>query len=250
MATPSRMPRYDTRNDGLGPYAIFYCDQCSREYRSQPDVTGTIANDIGRQAASDTLRRIPLFGRALADNVMGQDPRYTYSLTPQQLAGAWSQVQQYFRECPTCHQLLCLSDFDEQSGFCREDSPRREDMARGEAEQAAGVVKGIAAAFGLGEAFKGAAEAAKRASDSAARCPKDGTLAAPGTKFCPECGSAMVQPSVDKCPKCGAAAQGAKFCPECGAKIERPAAAPARCPSCNAETQGAKFCPECGTKLV
>jgi len=40
-ATPSRMPHYDTRNDGVGPYAVFYCDVCSREYRSQPDVAGT-----------------------------------------------------------------------------------------------------------------------------------------------------------------------------------------------------------------
>ena len=34
------MPRYDVRNDGIGPYAVFYCDICSREFRSQPDVTG------------------------------------------------------------------------------------------------------------------------------------------------------------------------------------------------------------------
>ncbi len=249
MSDPSRMARYDTRNDGIGPYAVFYCDQCNREYRSQPDIAGTIASDIGRQATGDLLRKIPLFGHAVADNVTGQDPRYVTSLTPQQVAKAWDQVKQYFRECPTCHQILCLTDFDEKSGFCREDSPRANEIAQAEAEQAASVVKGIANVFGLGDAVKKATEAAQLAATTAARCPKDGTLAAVGTKFCPACGTAMVQPAADPCPKCGADVKGGKFCPECGTKIER-AAAVAICPSCGAETQGAKFCPECGKKLV
>jgi len=245
------MPRYDVRNDGVGPYAIFYCDKCDREYRSQPDITGTIAKDVGRQAASDMLRRIPLFGRAVADGVMGQDPRYTYSLTPQQLDNAWGQVKQYFRECDTCHQIVCLSDFDEQTGFCKEDSPRANEIAQAQAEQAANVVKGIANVFGIGDAVKKATEAAQRAATGAARCPKDGTLAAAGTRFCPNCGTPMVQPSTvaDPCPNCGADTKGARFCPECGTRIER-AAAPAKCPSCGADTKGAKFCPECGTKLI
>ena len=251
MATPSRMARYDVRNDGLGPYGTFYCDKCSREYRSQPDVKGTIANDIGRQAAGDVLRRIPLFGRAVADSVMGEDPRYTSSLTPGQLESAWNQVVEYFRECPACHQIVCLSCFDEQSGFCQEDSPRRGDIAEAQAEQAAGVIKGIAGVFGLGDAFKQAAEAAKQATNTVARCPKDGTVAAAGTKFCPECGSPMVQPAAaaDKCPHCGAAVNGAKFCPECGTKIERATPAPAVCPTCGGDVKGAKFCPSCGTKV-
>ena len=250
MSAPSRMPRYDVRNDGVGPYAVFYCDKCEREYRSQPDVTGTIAKDIGRQTAGDLLRRIPLFGSAVADSVTGEDPRYIITLTPQQLDKAWGQVKQYFRECPTCLQTLCLSDFDEKSGFCQDDSPRAAEIAQAQAEQAAGVVKGIASVFGLSGAIKQASEAAQRAaSATTARCPNDGTLAPPGTKFCPECGTAMIQPTVARCPKCGADARGAKFCPECGTKIEQ-APAPAKCPACGADAKGAKFCPECGTKIA
>ena len=253
-ATPIRMPHYDTRNDGVGPYAVFYCDVCSREYRSQPDVAGTLAKDIGRDTASNALRNIPLFGRAISDSLMGQDPRYTYSLTTQQVQSAWQQVQGYFRECPTCHQILCLSDFDEQTGFCREDSPRRAEISEAQAQQAAGMVKGFASVFGLGDVLKGAAEAAKRAAAATAHCPQDGTLAAAGTKFCPECGSPMVQPAAapaaDVCPKCGSPANGAKFCPECGTKIERAAPLPAVCPKCGAEAKGAKFCPECGAKIA
>ena len=72
VTTPSRMPRYDVRNDGAGPYAAFYCDKCDREYRSQPDVGATIAKDVGRSAVGGFLRRIPLVGDAVADNVVGE----------------------------------------------------------------------------------------------------------------------------------------------------------------------------------
>ena len=213
MSEPSRMPRYDVRNDGVGPYAVFYCDKCEREYRSQPDVTGTIAKDIGRQTASDLLRRIPLFGSAVADSVTGEDPRYTITLTPQQLDKAWGQVKQYFRECPTCLQTLCLSDFDEKSGFCQDDSPRGAEIAQAQAEQAAGIAKGIANVFGLGGAIKQATEAAQRASATVARCPQDGTLAPAGTKFCPECGTAMIQPAAGALPQVRCRRQGRQVLP-------------------------------------
>jgi hypothetical protein len=246
MPEASRMPRYDIRNDGIGPYAVFYCETCDREYRSQPEVVNTIAKDIGKQAVGGFLRNIPLFGGALADNVTGEDSRYSVNLTPAQLEKAWNQVKVNFRECPTCLRVMCLSDFDEKSGYCNEDSPRRSEVAEAQAEQAGAMVKGFASAFGLGDAFKKVGEAAQKAASVSARCPQDGTLAAPGTRFCPECGAAMVQPASDVCPKCGSPSNGAKFCPECGTKIER---APAGvCPSCGAASQGAKFCPECGAK--
>lgn len=248
MSEPSRMPRYDVRNDGVGPYAVFYCETCDREYRSQPAVAETIAKDVGRQAAGGLLRRIPLFGDAIADNVTGEDPRYTYNLTAAQLEKAWDQVKDRFRECPTCKRVSCLSCFDEQSGFCTEDSPRKQEIAEAEAEQAGAMIKGFASAFGLGEVVKRASEAAQQAQAAGTvRCPKDGTVAPAGTKFCPECGTKMVSAAVDPCPSCGAETNGAKFCPECGTKIER--AQPGVCPSCGAQTGTAKFCPECGTKL-
>jgi hypothetical protein len=248
-----RTPRYDVRNDGLGPYAIFYCDKCSREYRSQPDVKSTIATDIGRETMGNVLRGIPLFGRAAADAALGQDPRYTYALTPEQVRSAWAQVSERFEVCPTCQQTVCLSCWDAKSGTCAEDSPRSAEIAEAQAEQAAGVMKGVANVFGLGGAFQGLGQAVKQANAQAtstmARCPNDGTLAPAGTKFCTECGTLMIQPTVDKCPKCGAEVKGAKFCPECGTKIERAEAAPTKCPNCGADAKGAKFCQECGTKI-
>jgi hypothetical protein len=250
MDAQKRMPRYDIRNDGIGPFAVFYCDKCGREYRSRPNVGNTIAKDIGRDAMGGFFRGIPLIGHAVADNVVGEDPRYTYRLTDEQLAEAWQQVEENFRHCPTCLLTVCLSDFDVQSGFCQDDSPRREQIAEAQAEQAAGVVKGLASAFGFGEAIKAAGQAAKAVSSQLARCPNDGTTAAAGTKFCPQCGSPMIQPAKSTCPSCGKEmAAGIRFCPECGAKIEQPAPAPTVCPNCGVDAKGAKFCSECGTKI-
>ena len=248
MSPFSRMPRYDIRNDGAGPYAIFYCDSCGREFRSQPELGTVVKQDLGKAALGGLLRKVPLVGGSMAENVVGEDARYSYKMSPEQLDKAWTQVQVHFRECPTCNRIVCLSDFDAQSGFCNEDTPRRNEMAQAQAEQAGAVLKGFASALGLGDALKQAGNAAQQAQSAMARCPKDGTLAKAGTKFCPECGSPMVQPVMDACPNCGAETRGAKFCPECGTKIER---APAGvCPNCGADTKGAKFCPECGTKLT
>ena len=247
MTEPSRMPRYDIRNDGIGPYAVFYCEYCDREYRSQPEVGATIAKDVGRKAVGGLLRNLPM-GNTLARSVTGEDPRYSRNLTPQQLEKAWGQVRENFRECPTCLRIVCLSDFDLQNGFCNEDTPRRDEIAESKAEQAGAVLKGFASAFGLGEAFKQASSAVKQASAGMARCPQDGTIAAAGTKFCPECGAEMVQPGSDACPSCGTETHGAKFCPECGTKIDRTPAG--TCSECGTEAPGAKFCPECGAKLM
>jgi hypothetical protein len=246
MSAPSRMPRYDVRNDGIGPYAVFYCEVCNREYRSQPEIGATIAQDVGRKALGGLIRNVPMVGRTIANNVTGPDPRYSTNLTSQQLDKAWAQVSDRFRECPTCLQVLCLSDWDETSGYCNEDTPRRQEIAEAQAEQAGVMLKGFANALGIGGAIKEATSAMKQATTNVARCPKDGTVAAAGTKFCPECGSPMTQPATDACPSCGMATHGAKFCPECGAKVER---APAVCPQCGTEGKGAKFCPECGTKM-
>ncbi len=246
MAT--RMARYDVRNDGVGPYAVFYCDRCSREYRTQTDIKANIQQDVGRNVLGGFLRNVPLVGGAVASSVENQNPRYQYSMNQQQVEAAWKQVADIFHECPTCHQLVCNSDWDAQSGFCADDSPRKGEIAQAQAEQAAGVVKGLASAFGFGAVIQNAAEQAKKATELAARCPKDGTLAKPGTKFCPNCGAQMIQPALDNCPQCGTPTGGAKFCPNCGTKIER-AAASTKCPNCGADAKGAKFCPECGTKM-
>jgi hypothetical protein len=254
MPAASRMPRYDVRNDGVGPYAVFYCECCDREFRSTPDVKNMVVEDLGRKAAGNLLRKLPLLGGELARSVAGEDPRYIYTLTADQLQAHWGQIRDRFRECPTCARVVCLSCFDSQSDYCNEDTPRKNEINEARGEQTGAALKGLASAFGLGDSFKQvgdamrqAGQAAQQASTSMARCPNDGTLAAPGTKFCPECGAQMVQPVAAICPGCGTDTKGAKFCPNCGNKMEvKPAGV---CPGCGAEAKGARFCPECGTKV-
>jgi len=127
-------------------------------------------------------------------------------MTPAQVDSAWNQVQVNFHECPTCQRIVCLSDFDTQSGFCQEDSPRSQQITEARSAQAGAALKGFASPFGLGEAIDKAKQAAKepskRAAATLACCPKDGTTASVGTKFSPECGSPMIQPSIDRCPNC------------------------------------------------
>src|SRR4030042_2096679 len=143
----SRMPRYDIRNDGAGPYAIFYCDVCGREFRSQPDVVASVKQDLGRSALGGFLRKVPLVGDRVADNVVGEDPRYSYKMTPAQLESAWNQCQVHFRECPTCNRIVCLWDFDTRGGFCLEDSARTEEISEARGAHAGAAIKGFATAF-------------------------------------------------------------------------------------------------------
>lgn len=208
----ARMTRYDVRNDGAGPYAIFYCDKCSREFRSQPDVKGTVARTVTRSALGGLLRGVPVIGDVVDSASQIQDPRYMTTLTPEHLSTAWSKMASIFHECPTCRQLVCPTDWDAKSGYCNEDTPRRHEIAEAQAQQAGAMVKGLADAFGLGGAIRAAAQGATTA-----------------------------------CASCGADTSGAKFCPSCGTAVPQ-ASASGTCGNCGAETKGAKFCPECGTK--
>jgi hypothetical protein len=263
MATPTRMPQNTVRNDGAGPYAVFACEKCHREIRSQPAkpenpaitqqaeqaaggllrnipvvgdslaTTTTAAVDAmaanltqkGNDLLGGLLHHIPVVGDAMATSMAATDPRHALTMTPQQIVLAWQEVQGNFRECPTCHQIVCTSDFDDASGFCTDHRPGAQPG------QAAGAAA-PAASYGYGY-------------NQPAPTQGYGT-AAPASSY----GSAPAPAAaVEKCPNCGTETHGAKFCPNCGAKIEPPAPAPAVCPSCGAETKGAKFCPNCGTKL-
>lgn len=224
-----RMPRYHVNNDGLGPYAVFYCDKCNREHRSQPNVANTVKQDVAKSAFGGFLRNVPLVGGAIADN-MEQD-RYRTDMSQEELNGAWGQVQQYFRECPTCQQVVCISDFDAVSGYCNDDSPRRQEIAQAQAEQAAGFVKGVASIFGVTDALKDAgqqmAQAHAQVQAGLATCSKCGNRAVAGTKFCDNCGGPMTQPQVQAavavtCSNCGAqVAAGKKFCADCGTPVQQ-----------------------------
>jgi len=247
-----RMARYDVRNDGAGPYAIFHCNKCYREFRTPPNIGNTVANSVGRAALGGLLRNIPLVGYEVADNV--QDVRYATQMSPQQIDAAWSGVAEQFHECPVCRMMVCPSDWDAQTGHCNEDSPRRAQIAQAQAEQAAGMAQGFAAAFGLGGALTNLGAAAQAAAATLPRCAQCGTPAARGAKFCATCGGAVVVPQAlaapSACPSCGRPAPaGAAFCMHCGGKIVAATAAPpATCPNCGTAVQG-RFCGGCGAPV-
>jgi len=131
-----RMPQHDVRNEGYGPYVMFYCEKCQREYHSTAKVVNTVAQDTAKSVFGGLLRNIPVVGDAVADSVDNNADRYRTSMTDQELNVAWEEVQRNFRECPTCHMVVCIPDFDEVSGYCRDDSPRGQEIAQAQAEQA------------------------------------------------------------------------------------------------------------------
>jgi hypothetical protein len=244
-----RMPRYDISNDGMGPYVIFYCDRDNREYRSNPSISTTVKENVTRGALGGFLRNVPVLGDSAANQI--ENDRYRTDMSPDELASAWGATKQYFRECPTCHQIVCIPDFDEPTGFCKEDSPRRAEVEAAQAQQSAAALKGLADVFGISGAIKNSmATAQAQAAAGTATCPKDGTTAPAGVKFCPNCGTQMAQPvaassGTTPCTNCGTAiVAGVKFCPNCGT----PAAQPKACAKCGTEiAAGVKFCPNCGT---
>jgi len=216
---PTRMTRYSISNEGTGPYAAFTCDRCNREYRSTPSITAAVKQNVTRSAFGGFLRNIPVVGDAVAQQVEG-DP-YRSTMSAQELATAWGQVVQYFRECPTCHEIVCVPDFDEVTGFCDDDSPRKAEIEAAQAQQAAAAFKGVADVFGLGGAIQrsmanAAAQAyPAQASVGAVACANCGTALAPGARFCASCGTPVAQKSA--CAGCGAElAAGARFCASCG----------------------------------
>ena len=147
-------------------------------------------------------------------------------MSAQELATAWGQVVQYFRECPTCHEIVCVPDFDEVTGFCDDDSPRRAEIEAAQAQQAAAAMKGVADMFGISGAIQrglananaGAQAGVPAPAAAAAACARCGTALAPGARFCASCGTPV--PQVSACAGCGTQlAAGARFCATCGRPV-------------------------------
>jgi hypothetical protein len=222
---PTRKAPYSVSNDGTGPYAMFTCESCGRDYRAQPVLVEEVKETITKSAFGGLLRNIPLVGNAAANQV--DNDRYRNTLTNDELEHAWTEVKVNFAECQSCRRIVCIPDFDMASGFCKEDSPRSEELQARDAQQAgaaaASFVAGVANAFGLPGAMQaaaaqqsaGVAPGGAPASAPAAACASCGGALAAGAKFCANCGTPV--PSKAFCTGCGKElAPGAKFCANCG----------------------------------
>ena len=221
----TRKAPYSVYNDGTGPYAIFTCESCGRDYRAQPVLVEEVKETVAKSAFGGLLRNIPLVGNAAANQV--DNDRYRNTLTNDELEKAWAEVKVNFAECQSCRKIVCIPDFDMASGFCKEDSPRSEELQARDAQQAgaaaASFFGGIANAFGIPDAMKaaaaqqaaGVAPGGAPATAPAAACGSCGGALAAGAKFCANCGTPV--PSKAFCTGCGKElAPGAKFCANCG----------------------------------
>ncbi len=225
---PTRKAPYNVNNDGTGPYAMFSCESCGRDYRAQPVLVEEVKETIAKSVFGGLLRNIPLVGNAAANQV--DNDRYRNTLTNDELEKAWAEVKVNFAECQSCHRIVCIPDFDMTSGFCREDSPRSEELQTRDAQQAgaaaASFMSGIATAFGIPDAMKAAA----------AGSPAGAPGGAPAATPAPACGSCGVALAAD-----------AKFCASCGTSVPTKAF----CTGCGQErAPGAKFCANGGQPAV
>ena len=234
METTRKAP-YSVYNDGTGPYAMFTCESCGRDYRAQPVLVQEVKETITKSAFGGLLRNIPIVGNAAANQV--DNERYRNTLTNDELEKAWTEVKVNFAECQSCRKIVCIPDFDMASGFCKEDSPRSEELQARDAQQAgaaaASFFGGIATAFGIPDAMKAAA-----AQQAAAGTPAGGQPAGVSPAGVPAGSPAAA------CGSCGGAlAAGAKFCASCGTAVPTKAF----CTGCGQErAPGAKFCANCG----
>lgn len=194
-----RMARYDVQNEGVGPFAVFFCDKCGRDFRTDPAISTSDVSNLGRSVLGGLLRAIPVVGYSVADNM--QDPRTLSTLTADQLQTAWGQVEHVFHECPTCLMIVCPTDFDAASGYCTEHIPRAPRRRKG----------------------GGATTPAGR--DSAAApagrtCPQCQAAVPEGMAFCTNCGTRMPPPApaAIRCPNCGTMVAG-HFCGNCGTRV-------------------------------
>jgi Double zinc ribbon len=193
-----RLPRYDVQNDGAGPYAVFYCDKCGRDFRTEPAVDAGSVQVIGRSAIEGLLREIPVVGDAIAGNI--EDPRYQHTLSLDQVRGAWDQVREFLHECPTCHMFVCPAEYDARSGYCKEDRPKPRPPAT---------------------APRGKDRSAPSPSATAEdliTCPHCRAAVPAKFAFCTNCGQRLAPPEPVTCPQCGTAVEG-RFCGNCGTKV-------------------------------
>jgi len=101
----------------------------------------------------------------------------------------------------------------------------------GNLTEGAGLGAGLGVGMAMGEALRDAMRGDQAQSQPAQQQPAQ--AAAPGTRFCPNCGQAV--------------APGARFCTNCGHNLQITNA----CPNCQTvNPPGAKFCSNCGTQLT
>jgi DNA-directed RNA polymerase subunit RPC12/RpoP len=178
MIMETKMARNEIRNDGSGPYAIFYCALCSKEFRSNPNVASEVTKGVGQGLFKGLLRAIPVVGYDVS-NAVGSASGKT-AMNQKQLEKAWAEVSANFHQCGTCGKFVCDSDWNAESDSCSEHAGAQAGVT---CTQCGAQVKGAKFCPNCGAKI----EEPKPISTKCSACGTE----AKGAKFCPNCGAKM-----------------------------------------------------------
>ncbi len=190
----------------------FYCDRCGSGYRTpfKPSMTGKV-NGVLDAANS-------LFGGFLGRAADLSNKVHTAAWEKAHDAAfeeALQELKSEFIQCPRCSSWVCRSScWNTKRGLCKQCAP---DLGvEMSAAQASRSVEEVWAHACMSNEDKKLSEDNWRETIRAT-CPQCEKPLASNAKFCPECGTTLVNKNV--CSKCGTLLSlGAKFCAECGNK--------------------------------
>jgi hypothetical protein len=209
MAVIEFVENYDDLSTDQGFQFKFRCNRCGNGYMSS-----FVPNNLG--VAGDLLRAAGgLFG-----GILGSAGNAAYNVQraiggpahDNAIRQAVEEVKPLFNQCHRCGTWVCKEIcWNPEKGLCKQDAPI------------------------LGEEI-----AASQAAAMAVQV-REKAFASDQTQ-----GADLTQQRAAACRNCGADVGSAKFCPECGTAVVQKLT----CVNCHAEIPaGVKFCPECGTKV-
>lgn len=191
----------------------FNCDRCGTGYRtrfrastlgtvsSALDTAGSLFGGILGQAADLGERARSAGWEKAHDNAFEQ---------------AMEELKSDFVQCPRCSSWVCRkSCWNTSKGLCKECAPDLGvEMA---AAQASRTVEEVWAHSKVAEEDRSMLKDENWRAGVRATCPKCNAPLQKNSKFCPECGTKILDKK--HCTECGAElAAGVKFCAECGHK--------------------------------
>jgi hypothetical protein len=211
MATIEFTDNYEDLSTDKGFQFRFHCERCGNGHMStyQMNKLG-VAGGLLEAASS-------LFG-----GVLGRAANSTYDVQravggkahDAALKEAAAEIRDKFIQCRKCGQWTCREIcYNATASMCKQCAPIAEEVET--SMRAEHTQTQVTNDLFLEENRRMSA----KAKEAAAKCAKCGqpTL---GKKFCPGCGTPVEGGGPRFCPSCGAkAAPGAKFCGECGGKM-------------------------------
>ncbi len=193
----------------------FHCDRCGTGYRTkfQSNVLGVASS------AMDTASSLfgGIFGQAanLAEKARSAAWEKAHDAA---FEAAMEELRPDFIQCPRCSSWVCRkSCWNVVKGLCKNCAPDLAvEMAAAQASKTTEKIWSSAEVSDTDEQQISDKQTWK--AGVKAGCPNCGAALATNAKFCPECGTKIVQKTF--CAECGAELKaGAKFCGECGTKV-------------------------------